>query len=176
MTVPHYMAGVDRDYRPRERRRSRKSKLDRMLERIKEHMATPMQDPPASACGEDVTSADLDEPGTVVSKLLLANVLMRRERERLRAERDTALAEVPARLKAEREAAALYGALDSASKDGARAVAAAHARGRREAIEEAAGLREKARAVCELEWEGAWRLSDDDTLLFSALRAEVNRP
>ena len=55
-----------------------------------------------------------------------------------RAERDTALAEVPARLKAEREAAALYGALDSASKDGARAVAAAHARGRREAIEEAA--------------------------------------
>ena len=36
MTVPHYMAGVDRDYRPRERRRSPVSKLDRMLERIKE--------------------------------------------------------------------------------------------------------------------------------------------
>ena len=51
----------------------------------------------------------------------------------------------------------------------------AHARGRREAIEEAAGLRDLARAVCELEWEGAWRLSDDDTLLFSALRAEVDR-
>ena len=33
MTVPHYMAGVDRDYRPRERRRSPVSKLDRMLER-----------------------------------------------------------------------------------------------------------------------------------------------
>ena len=35
-------------------------------------------------------------------------------------------------------------------------------------------LREKARAVCDLEWEGAWRMSDEDTLLFSALRAEVD--
>ena len=40
MTVPHYMAGVDRDYQPRERRRSRKSKLDRMLERIEEQQET----------------------------------------------------------------------------------------------------------------------------------------
>jgi hypothetical protein len=36
-------------------------------------------------------------------------------------------------------------------------------------------LREKARAVCDLEWEGAWRMSDEDSALFSDLRAEVDR-